>query len=104
MKDALSNIIHSSTLKTLELIEVVNVPTTLFLDIVHLTELALGAVDFDVEQSTSLTSAASKNMATTASHTMIDHCVWYIPRAQGRGTTFPTSPLFLTNSGHGRSY
>jgi len=103
LKDALSNIIHSSTLKTLHLKDVANVPTTLFLDIVHLTELTLTSVRFDGEQSTSLTLAASKGMATT-SHPVIDHCVWlFWTRDRGRGTTFPTSPLFLTNSGHGRS-
>jgi len=100
MKDALSSIIHSSALKVLYLKDVINVPTTLFLDIVHLAELALNSVDFDFNQSTSLT------RATTTSHTVIDRCVWYYWFwDRRRGTTFPTFSLFLTNkSGHGRSH
>jgi hypothetical protein len=93
MKDALSNIIHSSTLKTLYLKKVVNVPITLFLGIVHLTKLELDCLspnDFGGEQSSSLTSTALKGVATTASHTVIDHCVWW-SRRRVRGTRFPTS-------------
>jgi hypothetical protein len=93
MKDALSNIIHSSTLTTLYLKKVVNVPITLFLGIVHLTKLELDCLspnDFGGEQSSSLTSTALKGVATTASHTVIDHCVWWSWR-RVRGTRFPTS-------------
>jgi len=78
LKDALSNIIHSPTLKTLYLKRLVNVPITLFLG-VHLTNLELDSLspdDFDGEQSSSLTPAASKGVATTASHTVIDQCIW----------------------------
>jgi len=97
MKDALSSIIHSSTLKTLYF----NVPITPFLD---LTELTLNSVHFDREQSTSPTLAALKGMA-TISHPLVDQCVWYFwIWDRGRGTTSPTSHFFLTNLGHGRSY
>jgi len=96
LKDALSNIIHLSTLKTLYLDKLANVPITLFLGIVHLTKLKLGSIshdDFDGEQSSSLTPAASKGVATTASHTVIDRCVWClrIPLAVRSGMRFPTS-------------
>ena len=78
LKDALSNIIHSPTLKTLYLKGIVNVPITLFLG-VHFTNLQLHSLspnDFDGEQSSSLTPAASKGVATTTSHTVIDQCIW----------------------------
>jgi len=71
LKDALSNIIHSSTLRTLYLVGIRKVPITLFLDIVHLTTLDLCSLlpsDFCGEKSSSLTRAASKGV--------IDRCVW----------------------------
>ena len=81
MKEALSNIILSSTLKTLCLDEITNVPTTLFLQIDHLTTLKLQSLtpnDFVDEYS--LTRAASKGVApapiASSSHTVIDRCVW----------------------------
>ncbi|KIM92278.1 hypothetical protein PILCRDRAFT_762268 [Piloderma croceum F 1598] len=94
LKDALSTIIHSSTLKTLDL-NAVKVPIMLFHGL-HLTKLELSSLspnDFDGEQSRLLTPAASEGVATTASHTMIDHCVWnfYEPV---HGTRFPTSAYF----------
>jgi len=92
LKDALSNIIHSPTLKTLYLEGLFNVPITLFLG-VHLTNLELDSLspnDFDGEQSSSLTPAASKGVATTASHTVIDQCRWYLSKGVD-GTRCPTS-------------
>ncbi|KIL56629.1 hypothetical protein M378DRAFT_172516 [Amanita muscaria Koide BX008] len=98
LKDALSAIIISSTLKTLYLAEV-SMPIMLFHGI-HLTKLVLrnlGSLllnDLDGEQSRLPTSAASEGVATTASHTVIDQCVWNfytVPR-----TRFgPPEPTFL---------
>jgi len=95
LKDTLSNIIHSPTLKTLYLKGIVNVPITLFLG-VHLTNLELDSLspdDFDGEQSSSLTPAASKGVATTTSHTVIDQCIWSLWEVV-HGTRFPTSDYF----------
>ena len=102
LKDALFNIIHSSTLKTLCFDRVVNVPITLFLGVFHLTKLDmrfLSPHDFEGEQPSSLTPAASKGVSTTAYHTVIDQCVWSL-RGRTHSTRFPTSGCFLTNSGH----
>ena len=77
MKDALSNIILSSTLKTLCLDGITNVPTTFFLRFAHLSILELHSLtpnDFCDESS--LTLAASKGMAPMISQTVIDRCVW----------------------------
>jgi hypothetical protein len=74
MKDALLNIMRSSSLKTLSFMGITKVPTTIFLDIVHLTTLELYSLspdDFDSENSSSLTQAASKGVPP-----VIDHCVW----------------------------
>jgi hypothetical protein len=94
VKDALSNILHSSTLKTLVLDGVANMPITVLLGIVHLTKLELRNVwphDFNCNRSSSLT---PKAVAPTASHTpVIDHCVWYLPD-EDRCTRFPTSCYF----------
>jgi len=79
LKDALSNIVHSSTLKTLSLRRIVRVPITIFLHIVHLATLDLDCIslsDPGGENSSSLTLAASKGVAPMASHTVIDRCVW----------------------------
>ena len=79
LKDALSNIIHSSTLKTLSLDGITKVQITFFLHIVHLTTLELRFLlpnDFADENSSSLTRAASKGVASMASHSVIDQCVW----------------------------
>jgi hypothetical protein len=97
LKDALSHIIHSSTLKTLSLVDVSDVPITLFLDIVHFTTLELHSLSpssFVGEYSTSLTRAVSKEAATMASHTVIDRCVWHFEREDVCGTRFPTSAYF----------
>ena len=62
MKDALLNIIRTPTLKTLSLTGILNVPTTFFCRIVHLTTLELDSLspnDFGSEDSSSLTRAAS---------------------------------------------
>ena len=74
MKDALLNIIHSSTLKTLSLTAITKMPITIFLDIVHLTTLDLRSLspdDFDGQNSSLLTQATSKGVAP-----VIDRCVW----------------------------
>jgi hypothetical protein len=98
LKDALSYIIHSSSLKALYLESVVNVPITLFLDIAHLTKLELISIspgNFDGMQSSSLTPTASKGVATAASHTVIDRCVWYF-HGQVDGTRFPSTPAYFS--------
>ena len=77
MKDALSNIILSSTLKTICLNGIINVPTTFFSRITHLTTLELHSLtpdDFCDENSS--TRAASRRVARMASHTVIDRCLW----------------------------
>jgi hypothetical protein len=72
MKDALSNIMLSSTLKTISLRGITNLPITFFRHIAHLTMLKLDSLspnDFcDENSSSSLTRAASKGV--------IDRCVW----------------------------
>ena len=58
LKDALSNIIHSSSLKTLSLRGITKVPITFFLQIVHLATLELNSLsvdDFFDDNSSSLT-------------------------------------------------
>jgi hypothetical protein len=101
LKDALSNIIHTSNLKILSLEGITNVPITFFLHIVHLKTLELHSIspyDFCNENSSSLTRAASKGVSPTASHTAIDRCVWHLKEDSGlysehaRGTRlFPSS-------------
>jgi hypothetical protein len=94
LKDALSTIIHLSTLKTLYL-DRVNVPMMLFHGI-HLTKLVLTSLllnDFDGKQAKLLTQAASEGVATTTSHTVIDHCVWNFFEPV-HGTRLPTSAYF----------
>ena len=80
MKDALSNIMRSSTLKTLCLNGITNVPST-FLHIANLRTLELHYLTpnhFCDENSSTLTRAASKGAAPMASssYTVIDRCVW----------------------------
>ena len=91
LKDALSNIIHSSSLKTLSLETITDLPITFFLQIVHLTTLELLSfypIDFDDESSSLLT---SKGVAP-----VIDRCMWYVRREDGYGlsTRFPLSAYF----------
>jgi hypothetical protein len=79
MKDALSNIILSSTLKTISLDGITNVPTTFFSRITHLTTLELHSLtpsDFCDENSSTLTRASLKGVAPLDSHAVIDRCVW----------------------------
>jgi len=82
LRDALSNIIHSSTLKSLYLTAIIEVPISVYLHIVHLTTLVLHSIapiDFYVKDSDSnlQTQAASKpEGALIASHAVIDRCVW----------------------------
>ena len=82
LKDALLNIVHSSTLKTLSLRAITNVPITFFLHIIHLTTLELHSIspiDFYDENSSSLR-GASKGVVPMASHAVIDRCVWIFGR------------------------
>jgi hypothetical protein len=100
LKDALSNIIHSSTLKTLSLTGISGLPTTLFLHIVHLSTLELHYIKFCDEDSSSesLTRAASMEVTPVASHTVIDRCVWHFREQRAYyisgGTRFPSSAYF----------
>ena len=74
LKDALSNIIHLSTLKTLNINGITKVSLTFLLPVVHLTTLELHSIspnDFYDENSSSLTPAALKGVAPVASHTVI---------------------------------
>ena len=94
MKDALSTIIHSSTLQTLDLTRV-NVPITFFGGI-HLAKLRLNSLclnGLDGKQPSSLTPAASEG-ETTASHTVLEECEWNF-FSPVRGTRFSTS-LYLS--------
>jgi hypothetical protein len=64
LKDAISNIIHSPTLKTLFLKGITKVLTTFFLHIGHLTTLRLQSISpIDFCDDSSLTRAASKGKA-----------------------------------------
>ena len=105
VKDALSNIIHSSTLKSLSLSGITKVPISFFLHIVHLTTLELHSLspnDFGGENSRSLTRAASKGVAPMASHSVIDRCVWRFGEEHSR-YEIPFICLLLTDSGQRRS-
>jgi hypothetical protein len=86
LKDALSNVIHSSTLKIFSLKGITNVPITVFLHIVHLTTLELHSISpinvYMDENSSYLTRAASKGMVPMASHAVIDQCIWSFGREQ----------------------
>ena len=104
LKDALLNIIHSSTLKTLFLDGVSEVPITFFFHIVHLTTLKLDSIspyDFADRNSSSLARATSKGVVEPiASHTVIDRCVWCFDSEQEDSKyEIPFINLFLTNSG-----
>jgi hypothetical protein len=96
LQEALSNIIHSSSLKTLSLTGITEVPISFFLRIVHLTTLELHSLspnDFGSENSSSLTRAASKGVTplAMASHPVIDRCVWQFGLGHVRSTIFPSS-------------
>jgi hypothetical protein len=94
LKDALSNIIHSSTLKTLTLKNIINVPITLFLHL-HLTklDLSLSPNNFYDQNSNSLTRVPSKRVAPIASHTVIDRLVWHLDGGNVHGTRLPSSAI-----------
>ena len=97
LKDALTNIIHSSTLKTLNLSGIAELPTTFFLHIVHLTTLelySLSPIDFVSGNFSSLTRAALKGVAPMSSHTVVDRCVWHFGWEHIRGMRFPSSAYF----------
>jgi hypothetical protein len=101
LKDALSNIIYSSNLKTFSLNGITKVPITFFLPIVHLTTLALRAIlpsDFGHENSSSPTQVALKGegVAPMASHTVIqvDRCVWRLYEIDPRSKRFTSSAHF----------
>jgi len=92
LKDVLSNIIHSSTLKTLHL-GCLNVPITLFLGIAHLVKLELVSVCLDAlpnEQPSSLIPTGVSEGVPTTSHTKIDQCVWRFVEDD-----LPTEPISL---------
>ena len=101
LKDALSNIIHSSNLKTLSLKGIAKIPTTFFLQIVHLTTFEFyfhSPDDFDNANSSSLTGEAPMT-----SHAVIDRCVWRLndgyPWLLRRDQyEIPFVCLYLTNS------
>ena len=99
LKDALSTVIHSPTLKTLCL-EKIRMPTMLLLGI-NLTKLKLTALklwldDFDGKQSGLLpvTQATSEGLVATAPHAVVDHCVWEYVNRLVYGMRLPTSAYF----------
>ena len=93
LKDALSTLIHSPTLKILYLENVDNAPITLFLGIVHLMKLVLSSVSLNYSDGEQPSSLTPKGVGTTASRTMIDQCVWcfWIPT---HGRRFPKYACF----------
>ena len=68
MKDALSNIIHSSNLKTLSLNGITEMPITIFLHNVHLTTLELDWVEFRYEYYKDLQLADSRSFEGSGSN------------------------------------
>ena len=105
LKDILLTVLYSSTLlKTLHLIKI-NVPIMFFLDSdINLNKLVMTDLDFALNELDGrlLTPAASEGVATTASHTVVDHCVYKYFRAL-HGTRFSTSAHFSLIQEHGRS-
>ena len=90
VQDALLNIIYSPTLKTLSLSGIAKLPMNFFLRIVHLTTLELDSLtpnNFDGENSSELTRAASKGVAPLSSHSVIDRCVWRFKEKHARYET-----------------
>ena len=93
LKDALSTLIHSSTLKILHLTNVKNAPITLFLGIVHLTKLYLSEVSLNYSGGKQPSSLTPKRVVTSASQAVIDKCVWsFWEPAHGR--RFPKYAYF----------
>ena len=76
LKDALSTLIHSPTLKIVYLINVTNAPITIFPGIVHLTKLYLISVSFNYSGGEQSSSRTPTGVVTTASHPVIDQCAW----------------------------
>ena len=93
LKDALSALIHLPTFKILYLEKIDNVPITLFLGIVHLTKLHLRSVSLNYSGGEQPSSLTMKGVATTASHTVIDQCVWSFSKPT-RGRRFPEYAYF----------
>lgn len=94
LKNALSTIILSPSLKTLRLLKIQNVPITFFQGI-HLTHLVLSSLWLS-KQSVLLTPAALEGVATTASHTVVDRCSWHFSDSEPlHGTKFPTFVYLL---------
>ena len=98
LKDALSNIIYSSNLKTLSLEGITNLPTTFFLPIVHLTTLRLisdSLNDYHYIHPNYATQAVSNGVVS-----VVDRCIWRLRKDSGyrplssRGTRFPSSAYF----------
>ena len=90
----LSTVIRLPTLKTLYLSKI-RVPIIFFLGI-NITKLKLSDVSTvasEGEQSKLLTPGASEGVATTASHTVVDHCAWKCFRPV-HGTRFHTLAYF----------
>ena len=80
VNDALSNIVFSSTLKTLCLNGIINVPTTFFFHTAHLTTLELHSLtpnDFCDENYSSLTRAVSREVTPMDPNIVVDRCVWH---------------------------
>ena len=95
LKDALSNIIHSSTLKTLSLKGITKVPNSLFQHIT-VTTLKLhhiSPIDFCDESSLTPASSKPEGEAPAASHTVIDHCFWNFATSQYE---IPFHPLIFS--------
>ena len=100
LKDALSNIIHLSNLKTLSLLGITEVPTAFFLHIFHLTTLELrrpSPIDSGYEISSSPT-RSSNGVASKTSQVVVDRLLWSMTSVDER-TIFLFISLFLTNSG-----
>ena len=86
LKDALLNIIHSSSLKVLFLEGVTNLPNTFFPHISHLKTLEMYLLSPD---------DFGNNSSSLTSHPMIDRCVWRLDSVYVSRTRFPSSAYFL---------
>ena len=93
LKDALSTLIHSPTLKIVALVNIDNAPITLFLGIVHLTKLNLSSVSLNYSDDEQPSSLTPNVVATTTSDTVIDQCVWSFGGSM-HGRKFPKYAYF----------
>jgi hypothetical protein len=96
LRDAISAIIRSTSLEKLHITHV-NMPITFFQGI-HVKKLILYIQpDHFCRQGALLQAAAPEGGATTASHTVVDHCEWNCSEPLD-GTTFPLQirSFFLT--------